>query len=176
MLFSFFSPCSIAVDCGVLFTSNSFIVLEGEVAGLRLGTLLHLEAVMRPFLYKNQSESWLWSLVFFSIKFISSSVKFSFLFIPCAFCLISSTLGGWFLKGDIYRKWNGCSWLDSLTLSLDKGGSLSLFCVLISSAAPVALFSPVSGSKGRPTAEGTVLISNPLNCSTRFIFMMSRYI
>ena len=41
----------------VLFTSNSFIVLEGEVVGLRLATLLHLEAVIRPFLYKNQSDS-----------------------------------------------------------------------------------------------------------------------
>ena len=101
-------------------------------------------------------------------------MKLSFLYIPCTFCLISSTLGGWLLKGDIYPKWNGCSCLDKLILSLDKGGSLSLFCVLISSSvAPVALFNPVSGSKWRPTAEGTVLISNPLNCSTRFLFFYS---
>ena len=173
MLFSFCSPCSIAVDWGVLFTSNSFTVLEGEVVGLRLATLLHLEGLIRPFLYKNQSDSWLWSLVFFSIKFISSSVKLSFRFIPCVFCLISSPLGGWFLKGDIYPKWNGCSCLDRLILSLDKGGSLSLFCVLISSVAPVALLNRVSGSKWRPTAEGTLLISNPLNCSTRFLFFYS---
>ena len=57
MLFSFCSPCSIAVDEGVLFTSNSFTVLEGEVAGFRLATLLHLEADIRPFLYKNQLDS-----------------------------------------------------------------------------------------------------------------------
>ena len=37
--------------------------------------------------------------------------------------------------------------LDKLTLSLDKGGSFSLFSVVISSVAPVALFNPVSGSK-----------------------------
>ena len=45
------------MDWGILFTSNSFTVLEGEVAGLRLATLLHLEADIRRFLYKNQSDS-----------------------------------------------------------------------------------------------------------------------
>ena len=57
MLSSFCSPCSTAVDWGVLFTSNAFIFLEGEVVGLRLATPLHLETVIRPFLYKNQSDS-----------------------------------------------------------------------------------------------------------------------
>ena len=52
MLSSFCSPCSIAVDWGVLFTNNSFIVFDGEVVGFRLPTLLHLDAVTLSFLYK----------------------------------------------------------------------------------------------------------------------------
>ena len=61
MLSSFGGPCSIAVDWGggggVFFTTNSFIVSDGEVVGFRLVILLHLDAVTLPFLYKNQSDS-----------------------------------------------------------------------------------------------------------------------
>ena len=57
ILSSFCSPCSIAVDWWELFTNNYFIVFYGEVAGFRLATLLHLDAVTLPFLYKNQSDS-----------------------------------------------------------------------------------------------------------------------
>ena len=152
MLSSFCIPCSIAVDWGVLFTNNCFIVFDGEVVGFRLTTLLHLDAVTLAFLYKNQSDSWLWSFVFFSKKFISSSVKFSFLFIPCVFFLISSTRGGGGLKGDVHPKWNGCSLIGGL--SLGKGGSVALFCSVISSVASVASFNPGSGHKWRPAVEG----------------------
>ena len=40
----------------MLFTNNSLIVLDGEVVGLRLATRLHLDAVILPFRYKNQSD------------------------------------------------------------------------------------------------------------------------
>lgn len=57
MLSSFCIPCCIAVDWGVLFTINCFIVFDGEVVGFRLTTLLNLNAVTLAFLYKNQSDS-----------------------------------------------------------------------------------------------------------------------
>ena len=169
MLSSFCSPCSIAEDWEVLYTNNSLLLLDGEVVGLRLATRLHLDAVILPFRYKNQSDCWLWSLVFF-IKSISLSLKFSFLFIPCSFCIISSTLGGWVLKGNIQSKVNGCSWLNGLPWILVKGTPFVLVCSVISSMASVASFDPCawSGNIWRPTAERSVLISSALNCKTRF--------
>ena len=71
------------MDWGVLFTNNSLIVLDGEVVGLRLATRLHLDAVITK----------TGQIVDFEVL-ISLSLKFSFLFIPCPFCIISSTLGG----------------------------------------------------------------------------------
>ena len=53
MLSSFCSPCSIAVDRGVLFSNNSFIVFDGKVVGFRLAT--DLDAVTLPFLYKKKT-------------------------------------------------------------------------------------------------------------------------
>ena len=57
MLFSFRSHCSIAMDWGVLFTNNSFIVFDEEVVGFRLATILQLDAVTLLFLYKILSDS-----------------------------------------------------------------------------------------------------------------------
>ena len=133
MLSSFCIPCSIAVDWGVLFTNNCFIVFDGEVVGFRLTTLLHLDAVTLAFLHKNQSDSWLWSFVFFSKKFISSSVKFSFLFIPCVFFLISSTLGG----GVVFERWctSQVKWLffDRWIITWQRWVSgIILFCNFVS--------------------------------------------
>ena len=50
-----------------------------------------------------------------------------------------------------------------------KGAPFELVChgSVISSMASVASFNPGSGNIRRPTAEGTVLISSPLNCATR---------
>ena len=78
MLSSFCSPCSIAVDRGVLFTNNSFIVFDGKVVGFRLAT--NLDAVTLPFLYKKKLVRF-WTLklcfLFNKVYFIFSEVKFS---------------------------------------------------------------------------------------------------
>ena len=63
-----------AVVCEVSeYAITSFNVLVGEVLGLRLATLLHLEAEIRPLLKRYESSQLLCNHVFFSTIPISSS-------------------------------------------------------------------------------------------------------
>ena len=138
MLSSFCCRCSVAVDWGVLFTNNSSIVLDWEVVGPRPGARLHLDAVTLHFLPPKKN-SWILdfkALFSFQLSLFHPQWSWVFSLISCAFCLISSTFGGCFVKGDAHPKWNGCSWIDELSLA--KGGSLALFCSVISSVASVA--------------------------------------
>ena len=118
---------SIAVGRELLFTNNSFIVFDGKVAGFRLATHVHLDAVTLPFLYKKTAQILDFETLF-SFQYSLFNLQWSL-----AFSLISSTVGGWSLKGNVHPKWNGCSLIDGL--SLGKGGLVALFCSVISSMA-----------------------------------------
>ena len=64
------------------------------MVGFRDATRLHFEAVILSFLYKNQSQFLLWSLVLFSTISISFSLKCSFLLFPSLLLYVLNTLGG----------------------------------------------------------------------------------
>ena len=77
---SFSRPSLIAVVWGMSeYPIISFKAFLREVVGLRLATLSHLEAEMRPFLKQYKSTHLLCNLVCFSTITISSSEQLSFL-------------------------------------------------------------------------------------------------